>query len=383
VIDNPRVAFLTCHSAAGAGGEEAFTRELSAGLRQRGMDVTIIDPEISGYRATSASRLADRLHRLPDMRRAWFVAKEFKRWADSFDVVAVNSPAGWAVPGWPGISIYNGARVGYAVAAQRSLTWPFPYLKTRLVVSWFERSSGKGRTVIAVSRDTSEDIERFYGLRVARVIYNGRDLNVFRPRPSPELSRRRFNLPESATLALFTGRPGRHKGTDILDQVADALPEDIRVVAAVPKDYVSHPRILKLVNLPRNQLPELYSCCDAFVFPSRWEGCSLSLIEALASGLPPVASRVGHMPEVAAEEPLLDAVAPRGLHPGEFVRQLVLLKAQSEFKVRVSKRARAYAMTHHSIDRMIDSYAEQLRAAAESKWRVGGVGDATRRASKQ
>lgn len=40
----------------------------------------------------------------------------------------------------------------------------------------------------------------------------------------------------------------------------------------------------------KSKMIQLYNSCHVFVFPSLWEGCSLSLMEALASGLPAVAT---------------------------------------------------------------------------------------------
>ena len=40
-----------------------------------------------------------------------------------------------------------------------------------------------------------------------------------------------------------------------------------------------------------SQMPEVYKGCDVFIFPSLWEGLSLSTIEAMASGLPVIVSQ--------------------------------------------------------------------------------------------
>ncbi len=54
-------------------------------------------------------------------------------------------------------------------------------------------------------------------------------------------------------------------------------------------------RDLKFVNyhgiVAKEKMIEIYSDSDVFVFPSLWEGCSLSLMEALASGLPVIATK--------------------------------------------------------------------------------------------
>jgi glycosyltransferase involved in cell wall biosynthesis len=64
-------------------------------------------------------------------------------------------------------------------------------------------------------------------------------------------------------------------------------------------------RILHLGYLPQNRLPDLYRCAELLLFPSLDEGFGFPLLEAMASGLPVVASNRGSLPELAGEAALL------------------------------------------------------------------------------
>jgi glycosyltransferase involved in cell wall biosynthesis len=50
-----------------------------------------------------------------------------------------------------------------------------------------------------------------------------------------------------------------------------------------------HGRVQMLHNVPDDDLPALYRMADCFVYPSRYEGFGIPIIEAISQGLPVVA----------------------------------------------------------------------------------------------
>ena len=63
--------------------------------------------------------------------------------------------------------------------------------------------------------------------------------------------------------------------------------------------YTSNARFLGLKR--RDEMPEYYKEADVFILSSLWEGSSLSMLEALAAGLPVIASKYSCAPEVVTD----------------------------------------------------------------------------------
>lgn len=111
--------------------------------------------------------------------------------------------------------------------------------------------------------------------------------------------------------------------------------------------------------VPSADLPLLLGACDAFVFPSLFEGFGLPVLEALASGIPTACSNVSSMPEVAGDAAVL--FDPHD--PDSIARSLERLLTEDTFRAehvrRGLERSRQFTWTRTAQQTM-----EVLREAA-------------------
>lgn len=155
-----------------------------------------------------------------------------------------------------------------------------------------------------------------YAAKKVHTVRNGVDVERFGPceRYRRE-TRRAWNIPEEAFVFGSLGRLNPDKGPDAaveaFARVVRELPaRDVRLVLAGEGPMGSalrqmvaerglHDRVLFAGHCP--QPWEVYPAFDCFVLPSRQESLGLSLLEAMASEVPPIAMRVGGVPEVLSD----------------------------------------------------------------------------------
>lgn len=170
----------------------------------------------------------------------------------------------------------------------------------------------RAETIIAVSENTKAWIRKRGIETPLEVIYNGVNFTKFGNR---DAGHRRSAGRRKNTL-LFVGQVSPRKGPDVLiAALAHLKKTDIsaKVVGQAEhvylKQLLEQTRTLKLDNrvellgeVSEKQLLELYHEADLFVFPTKLEteGFGLVVAEAMAAGLPVIASRIGPLPELVS-----------------------------------------------------------------------------------
>lgn len=213
--------------------------------------------------------------------------------------------------------------------------------------------------LIAGSEHTRQDIMRLARIpreRIAVVNHGVEErFRVIEDRDALEAVRRELKLPDR--FVLFVGTLEPRKGVDTCiaaySGIADRVTEELVIAGKrgwcweqlleQARASGAAERIHFLDYVPAAQLPALYNLAGAFVFPSRYEGFGLPLLEAMACGTPVISSNASSLPEVVGDAGVL--VPPDDV-PGWAQAVVELMQdagRRDEFTRRGLERARAFS----------------------------------------
>ncbi|MCS7127883.1 MAG: glycosyltransferase family 4 protein [Sulfolobales archaeon] len=166
--------------------------------------------------------------------------------------------------------------------------------------------------VIAVSKAAEAFIRHFTNIPIS-VIPNGVDTSVFRPVRNKDAVKAKFGV-SGKDVVLYVGRMSYRKGPHVLLNAFASIDNDKAVLVMVgsgdmlpflrvqTKFLGIEDKVVFMGHVPDEILPEVYRMGDIFVMPSiTSEAFGAVILEAMASGLPIVATAVGGIPEILEE----------------------------------------------------------------------------------
>jgi glycosyltransferase involved in cell wall biosynthesis len=180
------------------------------------------------------------------------------------------------------------------------------------------RSIRRARRVMVSSRAVCRELIDLYHIAPERVAYVPLCADaIFTPRPAEEIAviRKQFGLPER--YVLYVGTVDPRKDLTRLRGAYELLPPDLADDSALV--FVGRvnrgaerlarqlrrpgPRghLIALDYVPRDVLPAIYSGAAVFVYPSRYEGFGLPVLEAMSCGTPVIVSSADALGELVGE----------------------------------------------------------------------------------
>jgi glycosyltransferase involved in cell wall biosynthesis len=194
--------------------------------------------------------------------------------------------------------------------------------------------------------------------------------------------RRLYGIPEDAFVLGWVGRMTGVKATGAVLEIVRAVRErGVDAVLCMVGDGPDRPRLEQLAHelgIARacffvgyqEDVAGYYRLFDAFVLPSVNEGTPVSVIEALASGTPVVANRVGGVPDVVRDGVDGYLVEPGGVE--EAATSLATLAANPELRRKMGEAGRAWALERYSVSRLVDDVDRLYRTLLAAKGVANG-----------
>ena len=313
-----KIAFVLDRYLPSRGGEIYFSW-LAKELVSRGHEVHIFAAIAEKIRGTEYQ-----LHQIPVLRyphslRIFSFLRNSARAIQQYDFDIIHG-----VGRTLAMNIFNphgGVEKAYLKQEFSSITnrfyYVYKFLKRYLSLQhylkvWIQRRqyvNDKVRKIIAISPMVKEDIVRYYGVPEEKiaVVFNCVDLGRFHPKNRTifrKAKREDLGIDDSALLLLFAGNNYRLKGLEPL----------LHSLIYLKRWFLNRPFFLLIVGRgrigrylgmarrlgvsdftlflgPVKGMKQYYAASDIYVHPTFYDSCSLTVLEALASGLPVITSR--------------------------------------------------------------------------------------------
>jgi glycosyltransferase involved in cell wall biosynthesis len=235
---------------------------------------------------------------------------------------------------------------------------------------WFNKTFTESRDrFVAVAESVRQALVRNEGLPPERIqiVHNGISLEPMANWSADRRNvRRELGVSDDTFLVLQVARldPIKdHKtairavarAAELNPRIYLAIVGDGREKAAIEQEVQSHSLGDRIKMLgQRNDVTRLLAVADAFLLTSVSEGLPVTIIEAMAAGLPVVATGVGGVTELVSDG-ASGLLAPAGDAEG-LARALVKLASDAKLRNELTSRAKREAETDFSEDRMILDY---------------------------
>lgn len=336
------------------GGIAAYLQAVLASDLAALHDVRLLNLARDGTRHGGALRADNAWRTVADAVEVWRAAR-------GADVVHVHSAAAPLVTMLragllAGVARLAGSRTILHAHGGRVQLWLTSRWRCRLA----RAALAGAHRVIAVSEAGREALASALGEGRVVLVDNGVDVGVFTPRAGGHTPPRVLYVggltPRKGVLDLLEASAVlRRRGVAHELLLAGGTPDEGEAAEAEVRARAG-PEAKFVGSHPHAAMPELYGQVDVLCLPSWWEAMPLSVLEAMASALPVVATAVGDVPRVVADGVTGLVVPPRDPHA--LAHALAQLLESPEMRRSMGEAARARACELFPLSRTLASLSE-------------------------
>jgi glycosyltransferase involved in cell wall biosynthesis len=375
-----RIRVLRVIARLNMGGPALHVSYLTEGLAERGYDTTLVAGTVSqgeqsmayvadslGVQVVTIPHLHREISPVQDLLATWRLAKMMR--ADRPTILHTHTAKAGAV-GRAAALLAGRARPpivvhtfhGHVLRGYFGRFWTFVFRMLERILAHVTDA------LIAVSPEVRDELVALGVAPASKftVIRLGIELESRVPERNEARAetRRVMGVRDDRFLVGWTGRMTGVKRTDIVLRAfallrSRGVPATLCMVGDGPdrrriEELASELGIVRdcLFTGYQEDVGPFFAAFDVFVLPSANEGTPVTAIEALASGCPVVATRVGGVPDVVQDGE--DGILIDPDSPEQLANALVLLAGDPELRARMGAAGRARTLPRYAVSRLID-----------------------------
>jgi glycosyltransferase involved in cell wall biosynthesis len=395
------VLVMTTYYHPVIGGVETHARQLVRHLHRRGFGVEVVTKRIAADAAAESRVDEIAVHRVGPSgdRRAsgkWTAIPSFLSQTVSLrqraDVIVCVDYRGIGVAavlagrrlGRPVILQAATAGVLASASANDSSGVPAESAIVRAAKAPARAIYRRGDQFVCIGRDIERETLNA-GIPRDRVHYLPHGVDLRRFRPAADRERTAIRQAESwavdRPVVLFVGRLSTEKGVlDLLDAwrmlddgsarlvlVGPDMPDHPWDAGAKARAFVNEHHLQDRVRIygPSTDTAPLYRAADLFVQPSHFESFGISVIEAMASGVPVIAAAIGGMRDFLADD--RNALLHQPKSPASIARALRRALDDPELRARLAGAGLRTVQEQFDEERLFDRYAALIESTAATR----------------
>ena len=225
----------------------------------------------------------------------------------------------------------------------------FKDIDRKIYYQKFKSSCQRANLIIAVSKQTKEDIITFFNIESnkIKVVYQGCN-NIFHKKAEKEKVRKKYKLPTKFLLSV--GNIEERKNLLTILKTLREIENQALVIVGNGKKYKNrciefvkkhnlNNRVYFLSNLNLKEIAAIYQLAEMMIYPSIFEGFGIPILEALTSKTPVITSKDGCFSEAGGP----NSIYINPLSVAEMKKAVLLIKNNKKFTSNMIKEGILYA----------------------------------------